>query len=133
MAAPKEKEAGTFDKRILTRLDFDKAMEHIVYLSETIGICVATSDEEKAAAEYIKNVFEEYEYENAEIQEFDYYSSEAELFVGNDEIDAYGATGKRFRGHDEVTADLVDCGLGLLETEFPAEVKNNIALIRRGY
>lgn len=130
-AAPNEKAAAALDKKVLTKLNSERAMEHIVYLSEVIGPRVAGTAEEREAAEYIKKVFEEYGY-NPVIQEFSYNDSESSLFVKEDEITAYGAYGQYFTGYSEVTGNLVDCNLGLLTSEFPDEVRGNIALIKRG-
>jgi len=130
-AAPSENAAIAFDQKMLTKLDTEKAFEHIKYLTEEIGVRVATSEEEREAAEYIKSVFEDYGYD-AKIQEFAYYSGEAELFIGDNQMEAFAGSGKRFTGYKEVSGKLVDCGLGLLEEEFPDEVEGNIALIQRG-
>ena len=50
--------------------DSERAVEHIRYLSEDIGPRVAGTDEEKQAAEYIKNEFERLGFE-VSTQEFD--------------------------------------------------------------
>lgn len=133
-AAPNENAATAFDKKVLTRIDAERALEHIRYLSEEIGPRVATTEEEREAAEYIKSKFEEYGYDPM-IQEFSYETTQSQVIINsldNKELKSYGAEGNNFTGYTSFTGNLVDCGLGLTADEFPSEVEGQIALIRRG-
>lgn len=133
-AAPNEKANTAFNKKVLARVDAERALEHIRYLSEEIGPRVATTEEERRAALYIKDVFKKYGYE-PKIQEFTYDTTEAKVIINsldNKELISYGASGENFTGYKSFTGELVDCGLGLLESEFPSDVQGKIALIRRG-
>jgi subtilisin family serine protease len=51
-----------------------------------------------------------------------------QLTVGTRDVSAYPLIGS---GHDEVVGPFVDCGFGAT-TQFPASVRGNIALIKRG-
>ncbi|MFT9495655.1 M28 family peptidase [Anaerosolibacter sp.] len=142
LAAPKVEKGSSavaFDKKVLARIDADKVLKHISYLSETIGPRIAGSEEEREAAEYIKDEFEKYGYDT-KMQEFPFYSiADAYLSVDGTELefevpDLSGGTDA-----DGVTAEVVDCGLGNSLDEFLKDpvtdeylVKGKIALIQRG-
>ena len=142
LAAPKvEKGSSTiaFDKKVLARVDANKVLKHISYLSETIGPRIAGTKEEREAAEYIKGEFEKYGYDT-EMQDFPFYSiADAYLSVNGVELkfavpDLSGGTDA-----DGVTAEVVNCGLGNSLDEFLKDpvtdeylVKGKIALIQRG-
>ena len=142
LAAPKEEKGSSavaFDKKVLARVDADKVLKHISYLSETIGPRIAGSKEERKAAEYIRDEFNKYGY-NAEMQEFPFYSiADAYLSVNGVELefavpDLSGGTDA-----DGITAEVVNCGLGNSLEEFLKDpvtdeylVKGKIALIQRG-
>lgn len=127
-AAPNEKAAVAFDKKVLARIDADKALEHIKYLSEKIGPRVAATEEEREAAEYISNQFEKSGY-SPEIQKFNYEATEATVVVAGLDLPATGGTGSAYT---EITGTLVNCGFGLELTEFPDAVEGKIAFIERG-
>lgn len=132
---------AAFDRGISSRVDIDRMMDQLTYLTEDIGVRVASTPEEKEAAEWIADMFEKYGY-TAEIQEFEYINRVAYLTVTEPEevqIDVQ-IGGTRLEGHfaaapltseEGITAKVVDCGFGHID-EFPAEVEGNIALIRRG-
>lgn len=140
-AAPNEKAAAAFDKKLLTKLDINEAVKHVEYLTEVIGVRVAGTEKELEAAEYIKGVLQEYGYDNAELQAFEYEDSP---YVALN-IDSLGDLSPRAAGMsgytsaEGLTAKVVDCGLGNSMDEFPKDpvtgeylVKGNFALIQRG-
>lgn len=134
LAAPNENSSTAFDKKILARIDSERALKHIEKLSEEIGPRVAGTTEEKQAAEYIKNELNSYGYE-AEIQEFDIKNVVPKLIIdslNNKELRANAATGSGYTDENGVTANIVNCGLGKDLSDFPETVKGNIALIKRG-
>ncbi len=132
---------AAFDRGITSQVDIDRMMDHLSYLSEDIGVRVASTPEEKESADWIAGVFEEYGYE-AEIQEFEFINRVAYLTMTEPEemqIDVQ-IGGSRLESHpaaapltteEGITATVVDCGFGNVD-EFPEEVEGNIALIKRG-
>lgn len=133
-ASPNENASTAFDRKVLARVDAKKAIEHISYLSETIGPRVAGTEEEREAAEYIYKQFVKMGYD-VEVQKFD-----IENVVSEVTVDVFGdrlfrvntATGSGYTDVDGVTAELVNCGLGDSEDAFPEEVAGNIAFVQRG-
>ena len=137
LAAPKvEKGSSTvaFDKKVLARIDADKALNHISYLSETIGPRIAGTKEERDAAQYIKGQFEKMGYD-VKVQKFPISN-----VVSNLTIDALKgrlikvntATGSGYTDEKGITEELVNCGFGATSSDFPAEVSGKIALVQRG-
>ena len=127
---------AAFDRGITSRIDVDRMMDNLSYLSEDIGVRVASTPEERKSAEWIAKVFEEYGYE-AEIQEYEYINRVAYLTVTQPEereIDVR-IGGTRFNApltsEEGITAKIIDAGFGH-ENDFPEEVEGNIALIKRG-
>lgn len=132
-AAPSKNALKAFDQKIINKVDADKALEHITYLSETIGPRVAGTEEEKVAAGYIKNQFESYGYD-VQVQDFEINNVLSTLTVENLEDRLFKvntATGSGYTDENGITGELVDCGLGSKD-DFPEEVNGKIALIQRG-
>ena len=133
-AAPNENGNMAFDKKVLARIDADKALKHIKYLSETIGPRVAGTEEERQAAQYIKAQLDKLGY-NTQIQEFDIQNIIAQLTIdsmNNQTVKGNAATGSGYTDGDGITSHLVNCGLGATVQDFPAEVVGKIALVQRG-
>jgi aminopeptidase YwaD len=133
-AAPNENASTAFDKKILSRIDSERASKHISYLTETIGPRVAGTQEERQAAEYIQKELQSYGYK-AYIQEFAINNVVSNLAINsldNKIFRANTATGSGYTTASGVTAKIVNCGLGNSPDEFPAEVMGNIALVQRG-
>lgn len=133
-AAPNENSSTAFDKKVLARIDAERALKHIENLSEGIGPRIAGTKEERQAAEYVKRELSRYGYD-AEIQEFDIKNVIPKLTIdslNNKELKSNAATGSGNTGENGVTANIINCGLGLDSSNFPEEVKGNIALIQRG-
>jgi len=91
---------AAFDRGISSRVDIDRMMDQLTYLTEDIGVRVASTPEEKEAAEWISDIFENYGY-TAEIQEFEFINRVAYLTMTEPEeiqIDVQ-IGGTRLEGH----------------------------------
>lgn len=132
-AAPKGNSGTSFDQKVLSRIDSKKAMQHISYLSETIGPRIAGTVEEKMASEYIKNELTKLGYD-AQVQEFAINNVVSEIKVnGIDKlIRVNTATGSGYTTGEGISGKLVYCGLGNTLEDYPEAVKGNIAFIQRG-
>src|SRR5699024_10921010 len=115
-----------------TAFDTSRAMDTIKGLSVDIGPRVAGSEEERQAADYLKNQFESYGYDVA-IQEFDIRDTlKLQLTINDEEEIALGtARGSIETDENGITGNLYDAGLGLPD-DFSEEANGNIALIERG-
>ena len=115
-----------------TVYDSDQVMDTIKHLSVDIGPRVAGSEEEKQAADYLKNRFEDYGYD-VSIQEFDIRDTvKIQLTINENEELALGqARGSSETDENGVTGNIIDAGLGHLE-DFPENTNGNIALIQKG-
>lgn len=133
-AAVNTNASTAFDQKVLARIDSRKALEHIKYLSETIGPRVAGTAEERQAANYISKQFEQLGYD-VEVQTFEINNVVSELtvdFLKDKLFMVNTATGSGFTDLDGITGKLVDCGLGANLSDFPADVKGKIAFVQRG-
>ncbi|QQK76511.1 M28 family peptidase [Salicibibacter cibarius] len=117
--------------------DAENSLEHIDYLSEDIGVRYAGTDEEKEAADYIKNEFEDLGYP-VEVQEFNIDEEDEQrldqltmVSSGDGEVPLRSALGSAETDEEGITADVIDVAYGE-EDDFPDEVEGNIALIQRG-
>jgi aminopeptidase YwaD len=133
-AAVNTNASTAFDQKVLARIDSRKALEHIKYLSETIGPRVAGTAEEKEAANYISKQFEKLGYD-VEVQTFEINNVVSELTVDlfTEKLFMVNtATGSGYTDLDGITGKLVNCGLGTSLSEFPADVRGKIAFVQRG-
>ncbi len=133
-AAPNTNASTAFDQKVLARIDARKALEHVRYLSQTIGPRVAGTQEEREAANYIKNQFEKLGYD-VKVQTFGIENVVSELTVDvfEDRIFRVNtATGSGYTDIDGITGVLVDCGLGASASDFPDAVRGKIAFVQRG-
>ncbi len=127
---------AAFDQKIVSQISVPRMMEDVRYLSEDIGVRIASSPEEEMASDYIADVFQKYGYD-VEIQEFPYANRIAYVTMLEPEMKKIDVriggsrTNAPLTGPEGITGKVVDCGFGGPE-EFPAEVEGNIALIRRG-
>ena len=112
----------------------DRAMVHLRWLSQTLGIRASTSPEEREAAEYISNQLRSFGYQ-VEVQEFPVRAVEEvgrHLQVEAAEPHAFLVTVLAGSGRGEVTAPLTFVGLGK-EDDFSVEgLDGRVALIERG-
>lgn len=144
---PAKQALSAFDQRVVRNLDVDLAMEHIRYMSKDIGTRPGGLENEKLAADYIADYFEDLGLETW-VQEFAVADQRigkitvhgAESWFGQGEwgfnewhgnVWETGAGWGVFTGNDEkISGFVVDCGLGD-EGDFPSEVEGKIALIER--
>jgi len=128
------KTPAAFDKKVLSRIDGERALENIRILSEEIGPRIAGTEEEWMAANYIKSELEKLGYPT-EIQEVPINNVVSTLTLNsleNKALRVNTATGSGYTDAQGVTANVIPSGLGLSAEDFPAEVEGNIALIQRG-
>jgi len=133
-AAPNANASTAFDQKVLARVDARKTLEHIRYLSETIGPRVAGTQQEREAAGYIQKQFEKLGYD-VKVQTFGIENVVSELVVDvfKDRMFRVNtATGSGYTDVDGITGVLVDCGLGASSSDFPDAVKGKIAFVQRG-
>jgi len=133
-ATPNQNANMAFDKKVLARIDGERALETIRILSEEIGPRVAGTEEEWIAANYIKRELEKLGYPT-EIQEVPISNVVSSLTLNslqNKVLRANTATGSGYTNTQGITASIIPSGLGLSAEDFPAEVAGNIALIQRG-
>jgi len=133
-ATPNQNANMAFDKKVLARIDGERALETIRILSEEIGPRVAGTEGEWIAANYIKDELEKLGYPT-EIQEVPISNVVSSLTLNslqNKALRANTATGSGYTNDAGVTAKIVPSGLGNSPEEFPAEVAGNIALVQRG-
>nr|WP_255301116.1 M28 family peptidase [Bacillus sp. Marseille-P3800] len=119
------------DKLFLKHFNAENTYDHIYHLSETIGPRVAGSEEEKAAAAYLKREFRKNLYVVKE-QEFSIpHRLQGTLEVNGENLAIGTATGAAPTSEEGLTAALYDAGLGAPE-EFSEEAEGKIAVISRG-
>jgi len=149
-----EQAERAFDQKVISRIDAEKALEHIQALQD-IGTRPAGSENEHEAVEYIYDYYEDlgYEVEKQEFSVAEYGGPEnmslglveitdGEEFFGEVEAELGGINWTYGEHHGiewetmsapegamvELTADLYYCGDGE-PGDFPEEIENNIALI----
>lgn len=67
---PPHPSASAHDSSIVQRIQIDRMMQHISYLSETIGSRPAGTAAEQATVDYLTTQLESYGYQDVEVQEF---------------------------------------------------------------
>lgn len=136
VAASQGKSNIAFDQGVISQISISRMMEDVRYLSEGIGVRIASSPEETLAAEYIARAFEKYGYE-AEIQEFPYQNRVAYVTMVGPEVRKIDVriggtrTNAPLTDSEGITGRIIECGYGGTG-DFPEEVAGNIALVRRG-
>lgn len=120
----------SYQQKFLQKVNAKRAYKDVVYLSDTIGPRVSTTQEEYTGAKYIQKQFRNAGY-SAKIVPFDVYgSSTGELKVGDTVLNA-----RVFSNSAEttgITGEAVYCGLGTPEEIAKANVTGKIAFIQRG-
>lgn len=120
-----------FDQKVISRISVKRMMKTLEDLSVNLGPKVASSPEERQAAEYIAREFEGYKYD-VEVQEFTYENNVGYLKMLKPEIkDLHIQVNKGtvLTSEDGVTGEIVNCGFGTKE-EFTDKVNGNIALVK---
>lgn len=117
-----------------TRFNPEKAMQHLQHLSVDIGPRVTGTDEERQAAQYIKNEFERLGYD-VSTQEFnirDRVAGELKIVSDNNKkLHLAVSSGSAQTDERGITGNLYDAGLGKPEN-FTDDAEGKIALIQRG-
>ena len=120
-----------FDQKVISRISVKRMMKTLEDLSVNLGPKVASSPEERQAAEYIYSEFERYEYD-VEIQEFTYENNVGYLKILEPEVKELhiqANKGTVLTPEDGITGEIVNCGFGTKE-EFNEKVRGNIALVK---
>lgn len=121
----------SFDQKVISKINTKKMMENLKYLSVDIGPKVASSPEEKKAAEFIISEFEKQHYD-VEVQEFNYENNVGYLKIIQPEtmdLHIQVTKGSPLTPEGGITSEVVDCGFGSKE-EFTDKVVGKIALVK---
>ncbi|RXT03877.1 M28 family peptidase [Ammoniphilus sp. CFH 90114] len=133
-ASPNENAAVAFDKKVLSRIQSEKSMEHIRQLSVEIGERVAGMQGEKTAAEYIKKQLEEYGYD-VTVQEFNIADRKLGHLLIPSLSDKFIPVSTPAQSASTIESGLkgtfMAAGFGAID-QIPEEVAGNIAVIERG-
>jgi aminopeptidase YwaD len=123
---------AAFDQKVVARVDAERALEHIAYLSETIGPHPGGMDAEWEGAGYIASVLESYGYE-VELQPFpvsDQYIGTIELAAG-EQWQLGAARRGVITGDDFIPGELIFVYPGTDPGDFPTETAGKIVLMER--
>jgi aminopeptidase YwaD len=126
------KSSYSHDQKVVARVDAQKAVEHVLYLSEEIGTRPAGLENEHRAAQYIANTLKSYGY-NVEYQYFpvpDQYI--ANVSFDNGTVWEMGAAPNGLISDKAVKAEVIYIEGGLNADDFPADVEGKIVLLARG-
>jgi aminopeptidase YwaD len=121
-----------FDQKVIARINEDRMLEDVRYLTETIGPRVTGTEAEQQAADFIRERLESYGY-TVETQEF----SIPDKMIGGlhtsnqQEILITIPSGSGSTPEEGITAELFDAGLGRT-SDFTEDAAGKIALISRG-
>lgn len=120
----------TAEKLLLKKMNVNRALTDMSYLSKTIGPRVSGTNEEYQSAKYIQKQFRLMGYK-ANIESFQYAgSATGELKEGDTSFDikvfssSASTTG--------ITSEIVYCGLGNVDELANADVQGKIVLVKRG-
>lgn len=120
----------TAEKLLLKKMNVDRALKDMSYLSKTIGPRVSGTNEEYQSAQYIQKQFRLMGYK-ANIESFQYKgSATGEVTEGNTAL-----TTRVFSNSPTtagITAEVVNCGLGSEDEFANVDIKGKIALVQRG-
>ncbi|MBT2709442.1 hypothetical protein J7I91_15990 [Pseudomonas sp. ISL-84] len=121
-----------FDQKVIARIDAERMLEDVRYLTETIGPRVTGTEAEQQTADFIRERLISYGY-TVETQEF----SIPDKMIGDlhtsdqQEVLITIPSGSGSTPEEGITAGLFDAGLGRA-TDFTEEAAGKIALISRG-
>ena len=119
------------DQKIVNRVDAERAIEHVRYLSEEIGSRPGGLEAEKRAAEYVANTLESYGYD-VEYQYFpvaDQYIANVSFSDGS--VWEMGAAPNGKVSAEAVESEVIYVEGGLSAADFPAETEGKIVLLTR--
>lgn len=119
----------TAEKLLLKKMNVNRALKDMSYLSKTIGPRVTGTNEEYQSAKYIQKQFRLMGYK-ANIESFQYQgSATGEVTEANTAF-----TTRVFRNSPTtagITAEIVNCGLGSVDEFANVDVQGKIALVQR--
>ena len=121
---------AAFDQKVAARVSAERALEHIAYLSETIGPRPGGMEAEREGAEYIASVLESYGYE-MEMQPF----SVSAQYIGTLELPSgeqwqlAAARRALLTGEESVSGELILVDPGTDSGDFPPEAAGKIVLM----
>ncbi|MGK7376771.1 M20/M25/M40 family metallo-hydrolase [Planococcus sp. 1R117A] len=119
------------DQKIVKRVEAERAIEHVRYLSEEIGSRPGGLEAEKQAAEYVARTLKGYGYD-VEYQYFpvaDQYIADVSFEDGT--AWEMGAAPNGQISDEAVSGDVIYVKGGLSPSDFPAEIKGEIVLLTR--
>lgn len=120
----------TAEKLLLKKMNVNRALKDMSYLSKTIGPRVTGTNEEYQSAKYIQKQFRLMGYK-ANIESFQYQgSATGEVTEANTAF-----TTRVFRNSPTtagITSEVVYCGLGSVDEFANVDVKGKIVLVQRG-
>jgi aminopeptidase YwaD len=119
------------DQKIVARVDAERAIEHVRYLSEEIGPRPGGLEAEKESAEYIYNTLKSYGYD-VEYQYFpvaDQYIAEVAFADGSSWQMAAAPNGKV--SDEAVTGEVLFVEGGANLSDFPADTEGKIVVMAR--
>ena len=118
------------DNKVINKINVDNIYDNIDHLQQTPR--VASTPEEYAAVQYVKEQFESYGYD-AEIQEFEYFGYTAphtvELAIDGTNVDTLPFT---YTPSGDVQAELEYVGFATEEELEGVDLSGKIALVQRG-
>ena len=123
---------AAFDQKVVARADSERALEHIAYLSETIGPRPGGMEAEWEGADYIASVLESYGYE-VHLQSFpvsDQYIGTI-LLPSGEEWQMGAASRGLITGDGSVTGELIFVYPGTDPADFPPETAGKVVLMER--
>ncbi|AOV07330.1 M20/M25/M40 family metallo-hydrolase [Sporosarcina ureilytica] len=125
------KSDSAHDRKVVARVDAERAIEHIKYLSETIGPRVGGLESEKEAADYVASQLKSYGYD-VEYQYFpvaDQYIADVTFADGTSWQLGAAPNGKISK--EAVTAEVVYVEGGTEAGDFSEDVEGKIVLLTR--
>lgn len=127
----KGKSAAAHDQKVVARADAERAIQHVKYLSETIGPRIGGLESEKKAADYVASQLESYGFD-VEYQYFpvaDQYIADVAFADGASW--QMGAAPNGSISDEAVKAEVVYVEDGTKAEDFPASVDGKIVLLTR--
>ena len=125
------KSGAAHDQKIVNRVDAERAIEHIRYLSEEIGSRPGGMEAEKQAADYVAHALQSNGFD-VEYQYFpvaDQFIANVSFFDGT--VWEMGAASKGKVSDDAVESEVIYVEGGLDSADFPSDTAGKIVLLTR--
>jgi aminopeptidase YwaD len=131
-AAQQNPARAAFDRLVTGPVSADRAVEHIAYLSETIGPRLDGLEGQWQATDYITSELESYGYA-VELQVFSVPDRNIGTveFASGEQWGMVPASDGAITGEEPVSAELIRVFGGRFEDDFPAETPGKIVLMSR--